>query len=426
MKGFLSLVVHSLALIVSASTPELVERQELSPPQLETSCFAQYTVEYGIAPSVIGQPVEVVTSFAANTTMVLAPYDMPITISNAPMTLSTVVTAFSTITNTLVRRYVALTSFYTGQAVTTQTMVDPLNTDAITTFLVLVPSQSGSIAMNPGALPLSVAAPFQYTTVTSAYAGPVAATTTVAVPSLPGQIGTVVVLVPEALAAPSPVPAGAAVVTYTVGYDGNVVTTKSYLPDPTGPNIVTVLVATPTILAIVTVTETLQWTGSVPLTRTIPPVPGGSTATVQIFTPAAQLPGQATVPDAGVVTYTIGYGGNAPTTQSYPPDPAGLNIVTVVVQTPTGLNYITQTTDYIGTGLSTRTIYPPPGSSTATVQIFVPALELASGSTVPGAGIVTLTEGYDGVVPFTRTFVPNVSGANIVTVLVQTPTIMAY
>jgi hypothetical protein len=253
MKGFLSLVVHSLTLTVFASTPRLLERQGLSQPQLQTTCLTQYTVEYGIAPSVIGQPVEIVTSFAANTTLVLAPYNMPITISNAPMVLSTVVTAYSTVTNTLIRRYVTLTSFYTGQVVTTQTMADPTNMDATTTFMVLMPSQDGSIAMNSRSLLSSVATPnsplsevpiLQFTTVTSTYSGSVVATSTAAVPSLPGQIGTVIVQVPASLALPLQY------TTVTSLYAGSVIATSTAAVPSLPGQIGTVVVQVPASLAL--------------------------------------------------------------------------------------------------------------------------------------------------------------------------------
>jgi hypothetical protein len=143
---------------------------------------------------------------------------------------------------------------------------------------------------------------------------------------------------------------------------------------------------------------------------------------VQIFTPAIELSPGSTVAGAAVVTYTTGYTGNVPTTRTYIPNSSGTNVMTVLVQTPIGLTYTTQTIDYIGTGLSTRTVYPLPGSSTATVQVFTPALELPPGSSVAGAAVITYTTGYDGNVAVTRTFVPNSSGTNVMTVVVQTPT----
>ncbi|KAH5609998.1 hypothetical protein HBI45_070130 [Parastagonospora nodorum] len=143
MKGSVGLVVQTLPLAASAWKPRFFARQE--PQQIQPSCPTQYTVEYEPQPTVFGQPVEVITSITTNTTITPLPYNVPITVNNAPTLLSTIVTAYSTITNTLTRRFVTLTQTQSnvGAVLTTQTLPNPnsLDPNAITTILVLVPGQ---------------------------------------------------------------------------------------------------------------------------------------------------------------------------------------------------------------------------------------------------------------------------------------------
>jgi hypothetical protein len=307
---------------------------------------------------------------------------------------------------------VTYTIGYDGNVITTKSYLPDPSGPNVVTVVVATPTS----IVQASVIPVTV-------TQTTQWTGTVTSTRTV-LPVSGGSTATVQIFTPAAQLSGGATVPGAAVVTYTVGYGGNVPTTQSYLPDTSGSNIVTVLVQTPTGLSYVT--QTTDYIGTGISTRTIYPAPGGSTATVQIFTPAIELSPGATVPSAGVVTYTIGYTGNVPTTRTYIPNASGTNVMTVLVETPTGLSYITQTTDYIGTGISTRTIYPAPGLSTGTVQIFIPAQELPAGSAVPGAAIVTYTTGYTGNAPTTRTYIPNVSGTNIMTVLVETPIGLSY
>jgi hypothetical protein len=151
MKVSLGLLAYILPLATSAWKPRPLARQEA----LASSCPTQYTIEYDFAPSVIGQPVEVITSITSNTTLTPLPFDVPITISNAPTLLSTVVTAYSTTTVIITRRYVTLTTFYPGAVISTSTLLNTAGPEATTTYLVLVPSQ-GPIASSP---PLNIATP---------------------------------------------------------------------------------------------------------------------------------------------------------------------------------------------------------------------------------------------------------------------------
>jgi hypothetical protein len=202
-------------------------------------------MEYNLAPTVLGQPIEVLTPIGANTTLTLEPLDVPITINNAPILLTTVSTAYSTITNTLTGRYITLTAPYAGPALTTQTIIDPLDPNRITMFMVFVPDQDTSVIGMPSGVkqssgvslrfvsPLpsnssqaclissgpdisspsiqslstgssgtvqSLAGVPQFTTLTSTYSGSTNTTSTVAIPTLLGEIGTVVLQVPQSLA----------------------------------------------------------------------------------------------------------------------------------------------------------------------------------------------------------------------------------
>jgi hypothetical protein len=148
MKVTLGLLAYILPLAAFAWKPRVLARQ-----QGQDTCLTQYTIEYDIAPTVIGQPVEVVTSIISNTTLTPEPFNVPITISNAPTLLSTVVTAYSTTTVTIVRTYVTLTSPYAGSVTSTSTIFNTADPQATTTYLVLVPGLGSSILS--AALPLS-------------------------------------------------------------------------------------------------------------------------------------------------------------------------------------------------------------------------------------------------------------------------------
>lgn len=99
-----------------------------------------YTVEYALAPTMSGHPIPVLTHVKSHTVMLPGTFGLPITVTNAPTLLNTNVTACSTVTQTMVRTYVVVTSDYMGSTLSRYTAFDPnAPSDAIVTVIIFAP-----------------------------------------------------------------------------------------------------------------------------------------------------------------------------------------------------------------------------------------------------------------------------------------------
>jgi hypothetical protein len=413
MKIFLGLLTFILPLAASPWKPRLEARQ-----QDQATCPTQYRIEYNYAPTVFVQPVEVVTSLTANTTLSLEPFNVAITVTDAPTLLSTVVIAYSTSIITSVRQYVTFTTNYPGTIVSTTTIS---NSPATITILVLIPGSNTAFSSLPSATPLSVdislsagvslplavslpsgaslspsitsptpssaaqigssiELPPLFTTIISFYTGSTTLTETLAAPnSLLGQLGTVLIQVPSSAAIPllSSLVLPQQFTTITSIYTGSITLTGT-LALPTLGQLGTIIVQVPEHFT----TISSFYTGSALATSTIA-IPSAIDQTGTIL---VQVP----LPFTTITLLNPISGVSVPVTSTLTAPTAIGQTGTILVQIPP--NFITLTSLNPIAGASspiTLTIASPTGADqTGTVVVQIPQPYTTITSFVAGVSLI--------------------------------------
>ncbi|TPX13362.1 uncharacterized protein E0L32_006335 [Thyridium curvatum] len=289
--------------------------------------------------AVIIQPVVVVDQspvlvngfFPHDTSLLINGIAVPIT--NAPISLSTVITGSSSSAATLTSgaglsaaTYTTLTGYFNGPAGSEPKTI---------TFPPSQPGGTGTVIVESPA-PSAFNGP--YTTVTGGYDGSVTRSLTLP-PAGTDTIGTVIVETPAASNLNGPAAFTGPYTTLTGGYDGSV--TQTFTLDPAGTDTVgTIIIETPAsgVSAIngpaaftgPYTTITGGYGGSTTLTLTLAPTGSDTVGTVVVETPTT-----GNSPFTGpYTTISGGYGGTTTLTVTLPPSGTG-TVGTVIVQTPT-------------------------------------------------------------------------------------------
>jgi hypothetical protein len=309
------------------------------------------------------------------------------------------------------RQYTTISTLYAGAVTTTVTTFTPtvvgqtgtvfvFSPQAYTTTTSFYSGSTTSIATIAPAIlgqPATVViySPQVYTTVTSFYAGSTIITSTVVVPTLPGQTGTVVVEVPTTLSSSFTTINRGTAFTSTV----TSVVSAGLLTSATTTTYV--LIGVPTVYSTVTITS-----GSVATTTT---VISASTTFVHAFAPTPTLSTSTTLTVGGTAfTSTV--------TSIIPTGPLTPATITtyVLVAVPAILSFTTVTTLYAGTVPTTTTEFIP----TVPLQTGTVVVVVASPRTYS-----TTTSGWTSTSIITTTlFTPTAVGQTEI-VRVQTPVV---